>query len=168
VESEFGSSEYAKEILGALWGYPPELDLEKESALQKAVIELIQQGVAESVHDCGDGGLAVVLAEKAFANNVGARVNIASNGLPPEFALFGEDASRIVLSCDLADMVRLQEIAQKYGIAADVLGETIPGRLEISLDGQLVVSTAISELSAAYESALESALRTDPELVPAD
>ena len=45
VESEFGSSEYAKEILGALWGYPPELDLEKEAALQKAVIELIQQGI---------------------------------------------------------------------------------------------------------------------------
>jgi phosphoribosylformylglycinamidine synthase II len=168
VESEFGSSEYAKEILGALWGYPPELDLEKESALQKAVIELIQQGVAQSVHDCSDGGLAVALAEKAFANNVGARVNIESNGLPAEFALFGEDASRIVLSCDLADMVLLQEIAGKYGIAADVLGETIPGRLEIALDGRVVVSAAISELSAAYESALESALRTDPELVPTD
>src|ERR1700749_2995887 len=27
AETEFGSSEYAKEILGALWGYPPELDL---------------------------------------------------------------------------------------------------------------------------------------------
>jgi phosphoribosylformylglycinamidine synthase len=37
VESEFGSSEYAKEILGQWWGYPPELDLEKEAALQKAV-----------------------------------------------------------------------------------------------------------------------------------
>ena len=44
AESEFGSSEYAKEILGALWGYPPELDLEQEAALQKAVIELIQNG----------------------------------------------------------------------------------------------------------------------------
>src|SRR5581483_10140206 len=42
AECEFGSSEYAKEILGALWGYPPELDLEKEAALQKAIIELIQ------------------------------------------------------------------------------------------------------------------------------
>ena len=35
VESEFGSSEYAKEILGALWGYPPELDLEKEAACRR-------------------------------------------------------------------------------------------------------------------------------------
>src|ERR1700689_1331564 len=56
VESEFGSSEYAKEVLGALWGYPPELDLEKEAELQKAVIELIQLGLVESVHDCSDGG----------------------------------------------------------------------------------------------------------------
>ena len=45
AETEFGSSEYAKEILGTLWGYPPELDLEKEAALQKAVIELVQQGL---------------------------------------------------------------------------------------------------------------------------
>ena len=99
VESEFGSSEYAKEILGALWGYPPELDLEKESALQKAVIELIQRGLAESVHDCSDGGLAVALAEKTFTKGVGARVNLTSNGLPAEFVLFGEDASRILVSC---------------------------------------------------------------------
>ena len=100
VESEFGSSEYAKEILGSLWGYPPELDLEKEAALQKAVIELVQQGLVESVHDCSDGGLAVALAEKTFAKGVGARANVVSNGLPAEFALFGEDASRIVVSCD--------------------------------------------------------------------
>jgi phosphoribosylformylglycinamidine synthase len=168
VESEFGSSEYAKEILGALWGYPPELDLEKEAALQKAVIELIQQGLADSVHDCADGGLAVALAEKAFAKGVGARLNLASGGLPAEFVLFGEDASRIVLSCDAKNISRIQQAAEKYGIAADVLGETIPGRFEISLDGKICISAAVSELSQAYETALESSLRTDPELVAAD
>ena len=71
AESEFGSSEYAKEILGKLWGYPPELDLEKEAALQKAVIELIQSGLVDSVHDCAEGGVAVALAEKAFPKGVG-------------------------------------------------------------------------------------------------
>ncbi|MGA9303805.1 MAG: phosphoribosylformylglycinamidine synthase subunit PurL [Candidatus Sulfotelmatobacter sp.] len=168
VESEFGSSEYANEILGALWGYPPELDLEKEAALQKAVIKLIQQGLVQSVHDCSDGGLAVALAEKTFAKGVGARVNFASNGLPAEFALFGEDASRIVVSCTPDNVPRIQEIAEEYGIAADVLGETITDQLEISLDGQVVVSAPVSDLDAAYESALESVLRTDPELPAAD
>jgi phosphoribosylformylglycinamidine synthase len=168
VKSEFGSSEYAKEILGALWGYPPELDLEKEAALQKIVIELIQQGLVDSVHDCSDGGVAVALAEKAFAKGVGARVNLASNRLPMEFVLFGEDASRILLSCDPVKVSRIKQLAEKYGIAADVLGETIAERLEISLDGQVVVSAAVAELSREYESALESALRTDAELVAAD
>jgi phosphoribosylformylglycinamidine synthase len=168
VESEFGSSEYAKEILGALWGYPPELDLEKEAALQKAVIELVHQGLVESVHDCSDGGLAVALAEKTFAQGVGARANVASNGLPADFALFGEDAGRIVLSCDPGNVVRIQQVAEEYGIAADLLGETIPEQFEISLDGQVVVSAPVSGFSAAFESALESALRTDPELMAAD
>jgi phosphoribosylformylglycinamidine synthase subunit PurL len=168
VESEFGSSEYAKEILGTLWGYPPDLDLEKEAALQKAVVELIQQGLVDSVHDCSDGGLAVALSEKAFAKGVGARVNFASHGLPAEFVLFAEDASRIMLSCDPAHVSRIQGIGEKHGIAADLLGETIPERLEISLDGQKVVSVAVADLNQAYESALESTLRTDPELVAAD
>jgi phosphoribosylformylglycinamidine synthase subunit PurL len=167
VQSEFGSSEYAKEILGALWGYPPEIDLEKEAALQKAVIEMIQQGLVESVHDCSEGGLAVALAEKAFPKSIGARVNLTSSGLPAEFVLFGEDASRILLSCDPAKASRIQQVAEKCGVAADVLGETTADRLEISLDDRVVVSASVSELSQAYEGALESALQADPELVAA-
>ena len=167
VESEFGSSEYAKEILGALWGYPPELDLEKEAALQRAVIELIEQALVESVHDCSDGGLAVALSEKTFAKRVGARVNLISNGLPAEFVLFGEDASRILLSCDPENVSRIQHIAEKDGITADVIGETIPERLEIAVDGRVVSAAAVSDLNQAYESALESILRTDPALVEA-
>jgi phosphoribosylformylglycinamidine synthase len=168
VESEFGSSEYAKEILGALWGYPPELDLEKEAALQKVVIALIQEGLVESVHDCSDGGLAVALAEKAFAQGVGARVNLRASGLPAEFLLFGEDASRIVLSCDPGHVSRIEQLAGHHEIVADVLGETIPERLEITLQGRSIVSVAISELSAVYEAALESALRIEPEAVAAE
>ncbi len=168
VENEFGSSEYAKEILGAVWGYPPELDLEKEAALQKAVVKTIQQGLADSVHDCSDGGFAVALSEKAFAKGVGARVNLASHGLPAEFVLFGEDASRILLSCDPANVARIQQIAEKHGIEANVLGETIAEQMELSLDGRGIISVAVSDLNQAYESALESTLRTDPELVAAD
>jgi phosphoribosylformylglycinamidine synthase II len=168
AETEFGSSEYAKEILGALWGYPPQLDLEKEAGLQKAVIELVQQGLVDSAHDCADGGVAVALAEKAFPKGVGARVNLASGGLFAEFALFGEDASRILISCDPANVARIKEVAEKHGAAADVIGETIPERLEISLDGAVVISAAVGDLSVDYEGALESALRTDPELVAVD
>jgi phosphoribosylformylglycinamidine synthase subunit PurL len=165
AEAEFGSSEYAKEIFGAVWGYPPELDLEKEAALQKATIELIQQELLDSAHDCSDGGIAVALAEKGFPNGIGARVNLASDGLFPEFALFGEDASRILASCDPEHVSRIKQVAAKHGIAVDVIGETVSDTFEITLDGKAVISASITELSDGYEGALESALRTDPELL---
>jgi phosphoribosylformylglycinamidine synthase subunit PurL len=161
AESEFGSSEYAKEILGALWGYPPVLDLEREAALQKSVIELIQLGMVESVHDCSDGGLAVALAEKTFAKGVGARVNLIAGELPAEFVLFGEDASRILLSCDPEKVGGIQEVAGQLGVMAEVIGETGSDRVEISLDGDVAISAAVSELSAGYEGGLEAALRAE-------
>jgi phosphoribosylformylglycinamidine synthase len=167
AESEFGSSEYSKEILRTIWGYPPQLDLEREAALQKAVIELIGQGLLDSAHDCAEGGLAVALAEKAFPKGIGAKVNLASGGVSAEFALFGEDASRVLLSCDPESLRRIKEVAEKHAIAADVIGETTADKLEILLDGQPVISATISELSDAYEQALESELRTDPELIQA-
>jgi len=168
AESEFGSSEYAKEILGAVWGYPPELDLEKEATLQRALVALIQQGVVESIHDCADGGLAVTLAESALPRGIGLSVNLADQGLPAEFVLFGEDASRVVVSCDPGKLARIQELAGEYDLFADVLGETGGERVEIGLDGRLVVSAAISELNEAYEGALEKALRAEPAAAAAD
>jgi phosphoribosylformylglycinamidine synthase len=168
VQSEFGSSEYAKEILGGVWGYPPELDLEKEAALQKGLIEMIQAGSVESAHDCSSGGLAVVLVEPAFAKGIGLRVNVASHDLPAEFALFGEDASRVVLACDPSQLSGIKQIAAKHGLAMEVLGETVSEKVEIKLDGRVVVSASVAELREVYESALERALRTEPEAVAAD
>jgi phosphoribosylformylglycinamidine synthase len=167
AESEFGSSEYAKEVLGAVWGYPPDLDLEKEADLQKGLIEMIQAGLVESAHDCSSGGLAVTLVEQAFPKGIGLSVDVASNGLPAEFALFGEDASRVVLACDLARLAGIKQVAAKHGLAVDVLGETVPGQVEIKLDGRVVVSASVNDLNDAYEAALEKALRAEPEAVAA-
>jgi hypothetical protein len=79
--------------------------------------------------------------------------------LEPEFVLFGEDASRIVISCDPANVGRIKEVAAKYGISADRLGETASGNLELKIDGRVVISAAIAELRDVYENALEGALR---------
>jgi phosphoribosylformylglycinamidine synthase II len=165
AESEFGSSEYAKEILGTLWGFPPALELEREAALQKALVEMIGADLVESAHDCSEGGMAVTLAESCFMNGVGVRVNLASGGLPPEFVLFGEDASRVVISCDQSKLGGIQQIAAKYRLSAEEIGETVSEQVEIKLDGRLVVSAPVSELRVSFESALEAALRADSELV---
>jgi phosphoribosylformylglycinamidine synthase subunit PurL len=163
AESEFGSSEYAKEILGAVWGFPPALELDREAALQKAVVEMIGAGLVESAHDCSEGGIAVTLAESAFPNGVGVQVNLKSLGLPPEYVLFGEDASRIVISCDPGNLPRIKQAAIKHGLSVQEIGETVSAaEVEIKLDGRVVVSATVSQLRNASEGALEAALRAEP------
>ena len=168
AESEFGSSEYAKEILGAVWGYPPELDLEKEATLQRALVALIQAGLVESVHDCADGGLAVALVESALPTGIGVNVRLPKQKLALEFRLFAEDASRVVLSCDLSHLARIQQVAEEYAVHVDILGETGSDRVEIAIGDQSVISASVGELREAYEGALERALRTEPCAVAAD
>ena len=165
---EFGSSEYAKEMLGLTWGYPPSLDLDQEGSLQKFLISAIRQRLIDSAHDCSDGGLAVTLAEATFPLGIGADVKVSSNGLAAEIALFGEQTTRVVISCDPKDSRRIQQMAVKYGLAADLLGQTISGALRVQLDGNVAIAAPVSELKQIWESALPRMLHveTREHLVP--
>ena len=87
--------------------------------------EMIGSGLVESAKDCSEGGLAVTLAECGFARGVGAEVNLSSNGLVPEFVLFGEDASRVLISCDPQNVERIQQVAVQYGLSAEQIGNTV-------------------------------------------
>ncbi|HSE50449.1 MAG TPA: phosphoribosylformylglycinamidine synthase subunit PurL [Terriglobales bacterium] len=173
AEQEFGSSEYAREVLGAVWGFPPALELEQEHALQQCLVKVIGEGLVESAHDCSEGGLAVALAEACFGLGVlgkvtGATVNLSSNGQGAAAALFGEDASRVVISCDEKHVPAIQKSALEYGVAADLLGHTANEQFSVSLDGQPTVTAKVSELKEAWERALERALHagTEEHLAP--
>ncbi len=168
AESEFGSSEYAKEILGAVWGYPPELDIEKEAALQKALVEIAQIGMIESAHDCADGGLAVALVESGLAKGIGLNVDLTSQGLAAGVPCCSGKMPAAWSSHATARTSANPTSSGKLRFSADLIGETAAERVEIKLDGRVVVSAAVAELRDAYEGALEKALRTEPSAVAAD
>ncbi len=168
AEAEFGSSEYAKEIIGQIWGVPPALDLKQEAALEKCLRELVRERTIESAHDCSDGGLAVALAESAFPKSVGAEIDLNSNGLFAEGILFGETASRVLISCDPKKTENIKQTAVRWGVRADRIGRTVPEKLTIQIDGRKAVSANVSELRQVWDSALKQALHAEtPEhLVP--
>ena len=168
AEAELGSSEYAKEILGEVWGLPPALDLKQEAALQKCLRELIRSRIIESAHDVSDGGLAVALAESAFPLNVGAQVDLTSNGWFSEALLFGEDATRILITCDPKYSEDIKRMALQWGLKAERIGRTVPEKLEIRIDGNTAVTARVSELRQVWDTALVRALHaeTREHLVP--
>src|SRR5580698_1359358 len=70
----FGSSEYAKAVLGSLWGTPPALDLDAEASLHDMLAILSWRKLIHSARDISDGGIAVALAQSAFTKGIGATV----------------------------------------------------------------------------------------------
>jgi len=152
----FGSSEYAKVILGQLWGLPPQLDMAYEKRVHDCIREILAAGLAESAHDLSDGGLAVALSE-CCTTEIGARIDIT----PAEridFALFGEAPSRIVLTS--LDPDRVREIALLFEVACPVIGVTMKGRLQIGNETTMWIDSATTDLKQSFENSLPQLLQT--------
>ena len=153
----FGGTQYAKYVIQSLWGLPPRLDMQLEKRVQAAIRELAGQRLVESAHDLGDGGLAVALAECGFNNNIGAHVQLESD-LRPEFLLFGESPSRILVST--ADPEGVQAITAKAGVPVLRIGDTIEGELVIRNRNTLLIDRPIASLRERWSSALQALLES--------
>jgi phosphoribosylformylglycinamidine synthase len=154
----FGGTQYAKVVLNKMWGLPPALDMDYEKRVHAAIREIVNAGLAESAHDVGDGGLAVALAE-CCAGGVGARINLAAD-LRPEFALFHEGPSRILVST--ADPEAVEKISRAHRVECVSIGVTMKERLRID-NGSVTpaatwVDSRIDRLREIWENALEHLL----------
>ena len=155
-EARFGGTEYAKAILNELWGLPPALDMDYEKRVHDAMREIVAAGLAESAHDLSDGGLAVAAAE-CCQGGVGAALHFESD-LSPEFLLFHEGPSRILITTPSPDAVL--EIAARHAVAAPRVGITMNHGLGIGNRGATLISVTIDSLKVVYEESFEKQLRS--------
>ncbi|HKX13215.1 MAG TPA: phosphoribosylformylglycinamidine synthase subunit PurL, partial [bacterium] len=131
-----GGSEYLSWIHGKTAGAPPPLDLNREKAIQGFVQRAIRERLLASAHDVSDGGLAVALAESCFNAaqpdlGIEAVLEKAGEGRAVAELLFGEGASRIVLSAKPDKGAILQELAAASGLPLQRLGAVQKGRFRL-------------------------------------
>ena len=140
-DQEFGSSAFAKKNLGTMWGTPPFLDINAESALHRELARLAERGLIHSAKDISDGGLAVALAEAGFKHDVGVRVTLGA--LQPDqytTALFAENATEVLVTCDFENYGLICTLLDETGEIWPLdLGETIADRVEIFAGGVSLV-----------------------------
>jgi phosphoribosylformylglycinamidine synthase len=98
---ELGGSEYYGR-LGCAGGAVPTVQPEPAMAAYRALGRAMAEGLVSAAHDCSDGGLAVTLAEMAFAGGLGMTLDLReparSEGLAPDALLFSETPSRLVVT----------------------------------------------------------------------
>jgi phosphoribosylformylglycinamidine synthase len=157
---ELGGSEYLARVHDTVCGPAPRLDLGRERALQRLIVRAVREGVVESAHDCAEGGLAVALAECSFDTPFGVRADVPSAGdVPASFrvhaSLFGESASRVVVSVRREQLERLRILAEESGVPAHVIGETGTERITLMVDGAAVVDVAKKDAETIWATAIE-------------
>ena len=161
TQDELGGSEYLKVIHGLVRGVPPQLDLEREAALQRLLVKGVSDGLIRSAHDCAEGGLAVTLAECCFDTELGAEVDIpAIDTETSEFgdvaAIFGESASRVVVSITVSRTAELQTRAAKVGVPATIIGSVGGHRIRVAVAGRGVLDEPLAAVERLWSCAIGS------------
>ena len=158
---ELGGSEYLKVLHRLIKGRPPELDLDRERRLLELLARAASAGILRSAHDCSDGGIAVTLAECAFdSGGIGCTVDVpplaTAGNVPIDDirALFGESASRVIVSVRPSEQAALMQFASAAGVPAKLIGTTGGSRLAIGVGGRTVIDMPVATAESVWSSAI--------------
>ena len=128
---ELGGSVYY-ETLGKLGVTVPKTNIKAALKIFAAIEKAIAKGLIRSCHDCSDGGLAVTLAEMAFAGDMGAtvflsKVPVSAAKKRDDIVLFAESNSRFVVEVAPQHQKEFERLRKdiSYGLIGNVKEEKI-------------------------------------------
>ncbi len=107
TRDELGGSHYYK-IHNQIGANVPVVDLKTAAATAGRIHQAIEDGLVVSCHDCSEGGIAVALAEMAFAGGLGIEAGLADLPTSQDCArfdtqLFSESNSRYIIEVEPKD-----------------------------------------------------------------
>jgi phosphoribosylformylglycinamidine synthase II len=156
TNNELGASHYYK-IHDHLGANVPRLDLGMAPRIARGIAAAIVDGLVASCHDCSEGGLAVALAEMAFAGGLGIEADL--RGLPKgkdcwrtDAQLFSESNSRYIVEVapENYDAFAKKMLNLPFGQLGTVTDES---RLVIrSQPGRSLVDADLESLKQAWQS----------------
>lgn len=112
---DISCSEYLYSYKGIKLSHAPYFDIDKEANMQKALSDLINQGIIESAHDVSEGGLFIAMLESAMCRNLGFEL-YTSGEIRLDSFLFGEGQGRVVVTVkagkenDFIDMLNISNV----------------------------------------------------------
>ncbi len=157
TKKELGGSVYFK-INNAVGNSVPRVDVVKAKGIYESLPKAVEKELIASCHDCSDGGLAVALAESAFAGSLGMDIDLSkvpTNAARDDYILFSESQSRFVVTIDPKNKKEFEKLMQGTDFAC--IGEvTYSDNFVVKgLNGRNVIETDIRKLKEAWQSTLK-------------
>ncbi len=158
THDELGGSHFAK-VNGLSGGSVPRVDLEQAPRVFAALHQAITAGLIESCHDLSEGGLAVAVAEMAFAGDLGVDVAlaglVAGSGIECDTSLlYSESNTRFVIGVRPEHAERVAELLKECP-ATEIGQVTDSDQVRFSgVDGADVIQSSLAELRDAWKQPL--------------
>jgi phosphoribosylformylglycinamidine synthase II len=157
THNELGGSEYALEY-NIKNGFVPKVDAKQANEYYRALYACIENELIASCHDCSDGGLAVAIAESAFAGNLGIDFDLST--VPKEGflnyteLLFSESNSRFILSVSPENAREFERHMEQYPLAYIGTVTEEPLFTVKGLNGSTIINENILDLKKSWQSAI--------------
>ncbi|WP_293444275.1 phosphoribosylformylglycinamidine synthase subunit PurL [Persephonella sp.] len=156
-EPTVNGSEYLKEVHGLVAGSIPPVDFSVEKKLSEFIMENRQK--IKSAHDVSDGGLITAILESAFLDEKTFGLNLQiETRYRPDFELFDEMRSIVVISASREDIPYLEAKAREMVLGFKVLG-TVESNPVLNIKvGNIEFSEDMNRLRNLWENRLKDLL----------
>ena len=152
TSEELGGSEYFELIDRQTYGSVPKVDLKTDKKNRSAVLDLVEKGLIDFLHDCSKGGIGTALAELAISGNLGINIDlkkIPNNCSRHDYLLFSESHSRFIIGTRRPD--RLRKILSRRKCTFSEIGKTDPTKtLNLHYSDKEIINLSNDDLIRHY------------------
>jgi phosphoribosylformylglycinamidine synthase len=158
TKDELGGSEYSEYIHKFIGGKCPAVDFSDSKKNMNAVLEIIENELIKSAHDCSKGGLAIAVSELCMTNLIGCTVSledIPGDKLDNDKILFSESHSRYLVTFEKKNIQNLEELLKKHNVAFKIIGEFGGESIQFTSDSKPLIDLSVDKAQKTWLNSLK-------------
>ena len=158
TKDELGGSEYSEYIHKFIGGKCPAVDFSESKKNMNSVLDIIENELIKSAHDCSKGGLTIAISELCMINQIGCNVSlekIPGEKLDSDKILFSESHSRYLVTFENKNLEKLEEVLKKHNVSYSLIGEFTGDSILFSSDSKPIIDLSVDKAQKTWFNSLK-------------
>jgi phosphoribosylformylglycinamidine synthase len=157
TKDELGGSEFFEYVHKFVGGKCPVVNFENSKKNMMSVLNIIENNLVKSVHDCSKGGLAIAVSELCMTNQVGCKVSlekIPGEKLAVDRILFSESHSRYLLVFEKKNLKQIENLLKKDNVSFKQIGQFGGDKIQFINGAQPVINLSVDKAQKIWSNSL--------------